>query len=52
MFGGIYVLETLLDNPSTFLNIGFCAILKGRPSEIIIPAMKIVRQVSSEVINF
>ena len=52
MLGGIYVLETFLDNSSTFLNLGFWARLKGRPSEIIRSAIAIVRRVSLEVINF
>ena len=52
LLGGIYVLETFLDNSSTFLNIGFWGRLKGRPSEIIRSATAIVRQVSLEVVNF
>ena len=52
LLGRIYVLETILDNSSTFLNIGFWERLKGRPSEIITSAIAIVIQVSLEVINF
>ena len=52
LLGGIYVLETFLDKSSTFLNLGFWEILKGRPSEIIRSAIAIVRQVSLEIINF
>ena len=48
----IYFLETFIENSSTFLNIGFWARLKGRPSEIIRSDIAIVRQVSLEVINF
>ena len=49
---GIYVLETFLDNSSTFLNLGFWEILKERPYEIIKSAKVIVRWVSLEVSNF
>ena len=52
LFVGMYVLETFLDNSSTFLNIDFWERLKGRPSEIIRSAMAIVRRVLLEVINF
>ena len=52
MLGGIYVLETFLDNSSTFLNLGIWERLKGRPSEIIRSDMAIVRRVSLEVIIF
>ena len=52
LFGGIYVLKTFLEKSITFLNLGFWAILKGRPSEIIRFAIAIVRGVSLEVINF
>ena len=52
LLGGIYVLETFVDNSSTFLNIVFWEILNGRPSEIIRYAIAIVRRVSLEVINF
>ena len=52
LLGGIYVLETFLDKSGTLLNIGFWSRLKGRPSEIIIYAMEIVRRVLLEVINF
>ena len=52
LWGGIYVLETFLDNSSTFLNIAFGERLKERPSEIMISTMEIVRWVSLEVINF
>ena len=52
LLGGIYVLETFLDKYSTFLNLGFWEILKGRPSEIIRSAIAILRQLSLEVINF
>ena len=51
LLGGIYVLETFLTNSDIFLNLGFGAKLKEMPSEIIIPAMEIVRLVSSEEIN-
>ena len=52
LLGVIYVFKTFLDNSSTFLNLGFWEILKGRPSEIIRSAVAIVRHVSLEVINF
>ena len=52
MLGGIYVLETFLDNSSTFLNLGFWEILKVKSSEIIIYDMEIVRRVLLEVITF
>ena len=52
MLGGIYVLEMFLERSSTFLNLGFWEILKGRPSEIIRSDISIVRRVSLEVINF
>ena len=52
MLGGIYVLETFLEKPSTFLNLGFWEILKERPSEIIRSDMAILRWVLSEVIHF
>ena len=52
MLGGIYVFETSLDDSSNFLNPGFWARLKGRPSEIIRSAIAIVILVSLEVINF
>ena len=52
MLGGIYVLETFLDNPSTFLNLDLWEIFKERPPEIISYAMEILRQVSLDVINF
>ena len=52
LLGGIYVLETLLDNSSTLLSINLWAILKARPSKTIESAMEIVRQVSLEVLNF
>ena len=52
LLGGIYVLGTFLGNSSTVLNIGFWAILKGRPSEIIRSDISILRRVSLEVINF
>ena len=50
--GGIYVLETFLDNSSTFFNIGFWSILKGGPSDIIRSDMAIVRRVLLEVTKF
>ena len=52
LVGIIYVLETFLDNSSTFLNIGFWDRLKERPSKVIISDVAIVRRVSLEVINF
>ena len=52
LLGGIYFFKTFPDNSSTFLNLVFCARLKGRPSEIIRSAITIVRRVSLEVINF
>ena len=52
LLGGIYVFKTFLDNSSTFLNLGFGARLKGRPSEIIRSSIAIVRQVLLGVINF
>ena len=52
LLGGIHVLETFLENSSTFLNIGVGARLKGRTSEIIRSDIAIVRWVSLEVINF
>ena len=52
LLGGIYVLETFLDNSITLLNIDFWEILKGINSEIIRSAIAIVRRVSLEVINF
>ena len=52
LLGGIYVVEKFLDRSSTFLNIGFWEILKGRPSEIIRSAIVIIRWVSLEVIFF
>ena len=45
MLGVIYVLETFLHNSSTFLNLIFWGRLKEIPSEKIISAMVIVRQV-------
>ena len=52
LVGGIYVLETFLENSSNLLNIGFWDRLKEIPSEIIISDMEIVRWLSLEVINF
>ena len=52
LLGGIYVLETFLDNSSTFLNLGFWARLKGRHSEIMRSYIAIVIQVSLKVNNF
>ena len=52
LLGGIYVLETFLDNSSNFLSLGFWARLKGRHSDIIRSAIAIVRQFLPEVINF
>ena len=52
ILGGIYVLETFLEKYNTFLNLGYWARSKEKPSEIIRPAMEIVRRFSSEVINF
>ena len=52
MLEEIYVLETFLSSPSIFLNLGFWERLKEWLSEIIRPAMEIVRRVSLEVINF
>ena len=52
MLGGIYVSKILLENSSTFLNLGFWGILKGRPSEIIRYAIEILIRVSLEVIIF
>ena len=52
LLGGIYVFKMFLDNSSTFLNLSFWERLKGRPSEIIISAIAIVRRLSLEVINF
>ena len=52
LLGWIYFLEKFFDKSSTFFNIGFWKISKGRPSEITIPALTIVRLVSLEVINF
>ena len=49
LLGGIYVLETFLDNSSTFSDLGFWERLKVRSSEIIIYDIAIVRQVSLEV---
>ena len=45
-------LKRSFDKSSTFLNLGFWARLKGRPSEIIISTIEIVRRVSLEVIDF
>ena len=52
LLGRIYVFKTLLDNSSTFLDLGFWERLKGRPYEIIRSAIAIVRLVLLEVINF
>ena len=52
LLGGLYVLETFLENSSTFLNLGSWAKLKVWPSDIIGSAIAIVRRVSLEVINF
>ena len=52
LLGEIYALETFLEKSGTFLNIGFWEILKGRPSEIIISSIAIVRRLSLEVISF
>ena len=52
LLGGIYVFGNFLDNSSTLLNPVFWAILKGKPSEIIISDIEIVRRVWLEVINF
>ena len=51
LLGGIYVLETFLDNSSTFLNLVFWERLKVRPSETMRSVMKILRRVSLEVTN-
>ena len=45
-------LKIFPDKSITFLNLDFWARLKGRPSEIIIFAITIVRRVSLEVISF
>ena len=52
LLGVTCVLETFLENSSTFLNLGFWDILKGRPSEIIRSAIEILIRVSLEVIIF